>query len=127
MRILLVEPDFALALETERLLHGRDCNVFTTDLGEEAAHLPRRFDYDVMVLEPNTPDMPGSDVLDSLHASNVRLPVLIYSDPATVSRFGRGFGLGGDGHLAKPASKLDLMAAIDGAIRRFHAIARRPS
>lgn len=120
MRILLVEPDFALALETERLLHDSDRNVFTTDLGEEAAHLVRRFDYDIMVLEPNTPDMPGLDVLDSLRKYGVRIPVLILSDPATVNRLSRGFGFGADGYLEKPTGRSDLIAAIDAAFRRFH-------
>ena len=59
-------------------------NVYTTDLGEEGVDLGRLYDYDIILLDLNLPDMSGFEVLRSLRVSKVKTPILILSGVASI-------------------------------------------
>ena len=63
MRVLLIEDDRATAQSIELMLKSESLNVFTTDLGEEGVDLGKLYDYDIIVLDLNLPDMSGFEVL----------------------------------------------------------------
>jgi two-component system cell cycle response regulator CtrA len=69
MRVLLIEDDSGTAQSIELLLKSESFNVFTTDLGEEGLDLGKLYDYDIILLDLNLPDMNGFDVLRSLRVS----------------------------------------------------------
>ncbi|MBT6526587.1 MAG: response regulator, partial [Marinovum sp.] len=66
MRILLVEDDPTTAKSIEMMLTHANLNVYWTDLGEEAIDLAKLYDYDLLLLDLNLPDMDGHDVLRHL-------------------------------------------------------------
>ena len=78
MRVLLIEDDGSIAQSIELMLKSESFNVYTTDLGEEGVDLGRLYDYDIILLDLNLPDMSGFEVLRSLRVSKVRTP---NSDP----------------------------------------------
>ncbi len=59
---LLVEDDSATAQSIELMLKSESFNVYTTDLGEEAVDLGKLYDYDIILLDLNLPDMSGFEV-----------------------------------------------------------------
>jgi two-component system cell cycle response regulator CtrA len=61
------------------MLKSESFNVYTTDLGEEGVDLGRLYDYDIILLDLNLPDMLGFEVLRSLRVSKVKTPILILS------------------------------------------------
>src|SRR5438477_595608 len=63
MRVLLIEDDSATAQSIELMLKSESFNVYTTDLGEEGIDLGKIYDYDIILLDLNLPDMSGFDVL----------------------------------------------------------------
>jgi DNA-binding NtrC family response regulator len=63
---LLIEDDSATAQSIELMLKSESFNVYTTDLGEEAVDLGKLYDYDIILLDLNLPDMSGFEVLRSL-------------------------------------------------------------
>jgi two-component system cell cycle response regulator CtrA len=79
MRVLLIEDDSATAQSIELMLKSESFNVYTTDLGEEGADLGKLYDYDIILLDLNLPDMSGYEVLRSLRVSKVKTPILILS------------------------------------------------
>ena len=79
MRVLLIEDDSAAAQSIELMLKSEGFTVYTTDLGEEGIDLGKIYDYDIILLDLNLPDMSGFEVLRSLRISKVKTPTLILS------------------------------------------------
>jgi two-component system cell cycle response regulator CtrA len=84
MRVLLIEDDSATAQSIELMLKSESFNVYTTDLGEEGIDLGKIYDYDIILLDLNLPDMSGFEVLRSLRVSKVKTPILILSGLAGI-------------------------------------------
>jgi two-component system cell cycle response regulator CtrA len=118
MRVLLVEDDVATSQAMELMLRSEGLNVFPTDLGEEALSLAKLYDYDIILLDLNLPDISGYQVLQCLRDSKVATPVLVVSGMAAVQDRVKAFGLGADDYLVKPFHRDELIA-------RIHAITRR--
>jgi two-component system, cell cycle response regulator CtrA len=68
MRVLLIEDDSATAQSIELMLKSESFNFYTTDLGEEGVDLGKLYDYDIILLDLNLPDMSGFAHSDSLRA-----------------------------------------------------------
>src|SRR5476649_1674148 len=83
MRVLLIEDDSATAQSIELMLKSESFNVYTTDLGEEGVDLGKLYDYDIILLDLNLPDMSGFEVLRSLRVSKVKTPILILDRKST--------------------------------------------
>ena len=86
MRVLLIEDDAATAQSIELMLKSEAFNVYVTDLGEEGIDLGKLYDYDLILLDLNLPDMSGFEVLRSLRVSKVKTPILILTGLSPASR-----------------------------------------
>jgi len=118
MRVLLIEDDSATAQSIELMLKSESFNVYTTDLGEEGIDLGKIYDYDIILLDLNLPDMSGFEVLRSLRVSKVKTPILILSGLAGIGDKVKGFGFGADDYMTKPFHKDELVARIHAIVRR---------
>jgi two-component system cell cycle response regulator CtrA len=118
MRVLLVEDDTTVAQSIELMLKSENFNTFTTDLGEEGIDLGKLYDYDIILLDLNLPDMSGYEVLRSLRVSKVKTPVLVLSGMSSIEDKVKGLGFGADDYLTKPFHKDELIARIHAIVRR---------
>ncbi|MBW7922479.1 MAG: response regulator transcription factor [Rubellimicrobium sp.] len=118
MRILLIEDDPITSRSIELMLAHANLNVFATDLGEEGIDLAKLYDYDLILLDLNLPDMNGHDVLRQLRLARVDTPILILSGETDTDSKLRGFGFGADDYLTKPFQREELIARIHAIIRR---------
>ena len=118
MRVLLIEDDSATARSISLMLKSEGFNVYTTDLGEEGIDLSKVYDYDIILLDLNLPDMSGFEVLRSLRALKVQTPTLILSGHSGVEDKIKGFGFGADDYMTKPFHKDELVARIHAIVRR---------
>ena len=118
MRVLLVEDDSSMAKSIELMLSSEGFNTYTTDLGEEGLDLGKLYDYDIMLLDLNLPDMSGFDVLKKLRLAKVQTPVLILSGLKDISDKVKGLGYGADDYMTKPFEKEELVARIHAIVRR---------
>jgi len=118
MRVLLIEDDASTAKSIELMLTSEQFNVYTTDLGEEGLDLGKLYDYDIIVLDLNLPDMHGYDVLKKLRLSKVGTPILVLSGLSEIEDKVRALGFGADDYLTKPFYKEELIARIHAVVRR---------
>src|SRR6202051_4485516 len=118
MRVLLIEDDSAVAQSIELMLKSESFNVYTTDLGEEGVDLGKLYDYDIILLDLNLPDMSGFEVLRALRVAEVRTPILILSGLAGIEDKCKGLGFGADDYVTKPFHKDELVARIHAIVRR---------
>ncbi|WP_273790819.1 MULTISPECIES: response regulator transcription factor CtrA [unclassified Bartonella] len=118
MRVLLIEDDRAVTQSIELMLKSANFNVYITDLGEEGIDLGKLYDYDIILLDLNLPDMSGYDVLRTLRLAKIKTPVLILSGMNAIEDKVRGFGFGADDYMTKPFHKDELIARIHAVVRR---------
>lgn len=118
MRVLLVEDDPTTAKSIEMMLRHANLNVYSTDLGEEGVDLAKLYDYDLMLLDLNLPDMTGLEVLRQLRLARVDTPILILTGADDTDSKLKGFGFGADDYLTKPFHREELVARIHAIIRR---------
>jgi two-component system cell cycle response regulator CtrA len=118
MRVLLIEDDPTIAQAIVLMLEGERFNVYVTDLGEEGLDLGRLYDYDIILLDLNLPDMHGYDVLKKLRVAKVQTPVLILSGNNEMDSKVRSFGFGADDYVTKPFHREELVARIQAVVRR---------
>src|SRR5262245_19150615 len=118
MRVLLIEDDSATAQSIELMLKSESFNVYTTDLGEEGVARGKLYDYDIILLDLNLPDMSGFEVLRSLRVSKVKTPILILSGLAGIEDKVKGLGFGADDYMTKPFHKDELIARLHAIVRR---------
>ena len=118
MRVLLIEDEPTTAKAIELMLTTEGFNVYSTDLGEEGLDLGKLYDYDIILLDLNLPDMHGYDVLKKLRVAKVQTPVLILSGIAEMDSKIRSFGFGADDYVTKPFHREELVARIHAVVRR---------
>jgi len=118
MRVLLIEDDSATAQSIELMLKSEGFNVYTTDLGEEGVDLGKIYDYDLILLDLNLPDMSGMDVLRQLRVAKINTPIMILSGTAEIDTKVKSFGGGADDYMTKPFHKDELVARIHAVVRR---------
>jgi two-component system cell cycle response regulator CtrA len=119
VRVLLIEDDGATAQSIELMLKSGSFVVYTTDLGEDGIDLGKVYEYDIILLDLNLPDMSGFEVLRTLRASKVETPTLILSGLAGIEDKIKGLGGGADGYMTKPFHKDELVARIHSIVRRY--------
>jgi two-component system, cell cycle response regulator CtrA len=100
------------------MLKSESFNVYTTNFGEEGVDLGKLYEYDIILLDLNLPDMSGFGVLRSLRVSKVKTPILILSGVASIEDKVKGLGYGADDYMTKPFHKSELVARIHAIVRR---------
>ena len=118
MRVLLVEDDPTTSRSIELMLTHANFNVYCTDMGEEAIELGKLYDYDLILLDLDLPDMAGLDVLRQVRLARVDTPILILTGEDSTDAKLKGFGGGADDYLTKPFHRDELVARIHAIIRR---------
>src|SRR5258706_11105563 len=118
MRVLLIEDDSAMARSIELMLRSEGFNVYATDLGEQGIDLGKVYDYDIIVLDLQLPDMSGFDVVKALRKAKVQTPILVLSGNVVVDAKVKALGSGADDYMTKPFHKDELIARIQAIVRR---------
>ena len=118
MRVLLIEDDSSTAQSIELMLKAESFSVYTTELGEEGVDLAKVYDYDLILLDLNLPDMSGLQVLRNLRSGKIDTPVMILTGSSEIETKVKTFSGGCDDYMTKPFHKDELVARIHAVVRR---------
>lgn len=118
MRILLVEDDSRVASFIRRGLREEHYTVDVAPDGEEALFLAQTGEYDLIILDLLIPKRSGLDVLRTLRAERLTVPILILTAKDELQDRVHGLNAGADDYLTKPFEFEELLARVRALMRR---------
>jgi CheY-like chemotaxis protein/signal transduction histidine kinase len=121
-RLLIVEDDAAQRMTTRHKLRVLDAVVEEAADGRRAMDLLKRQPYDLVLLDLNMPVLDGYAVAEELRRgaspANRDVALVAYtSEPAHLARV-MTQRAGMDGFVSKPCSQMQLVGALEQALRR---------
>ena len=118
MRILLVEDDVKIASFVTKGLKQAGYAVDHAKDGEEGLHLALTEPYDAAIIDIMLPKLDDLSIIERMRREKIDKPVIILSAMRTVDDRVKGLQTGGDDYLTKPFSFSELLARVQGLIRR---------
>lgn len=118
MRLLLIEDDPWIGKTIEEGLHDECYAVDWLRDGQEADFALQVCNYDLLILDLNLPGKNGMNILRTMRASGVNVPVLIISGHDTKCARVEGLDAGADDFLVKPFAQEELQACVRALLRR---------
>jgi two-component system OmpR family response regulator len=118
MRILVVEDDKKIASFVQNGLREAGFAVDHAANGAEGLHLALTVPYDAAVVDIMLPVRDGLNMIEQIRQRKINTPVIILSAKRTVDERVYGLQVGGDDYMIKPFAFSELLARIQGLIRR---------
>ena len=117
MKILVIEDEKKLAAYLQRGLSEEGYVVDVCHDGVDGLHMAMEGTYDLLVLDGMLPGIDGLGVLAALRQGK-DMPVLVLTARVKVEDRVRGLQSGADDYLTKPFAFSELLARIEGLLRR---------
>lgn len=118
-KILLVDDDAGLCEHTSAYLASIEHHtVDVASCGNDAHTMATCSAYDLIVLDWELPDKTGIDVLRSLRAANIHVPVIMLTGKSKLEDKETGFLSGADDYLTKPFHQRELALRLRSLLKR---------
>ncbi len=88
------------------------------ETGRDALDFLRLYEYDLVLMDLNLPDMPGHEVVRMMRAADFKVPVLMLADAATPQAKAKALDQGADDFITTPCETEELLARIRAIVRR---------
>ncbi len=121
-RILIAEDEPRI---TRFLVKGLRAEGYATAVaadGDEALHLARSGEFDLMLLDLGLPKQDGLRVLSEIRRASVKLPVIVVTARGSADDIVTGLDSGADDYLAKPFRLAELLARVRARLRPLPAL-----
>lgn len=119
--VLIVDDESSIRRALHGTLEGMGFNVKDASTGEEAVHLVRDAEYDVVLLDINMPGMGGIKACREIRRSLPRLGILMLTVRDSEEDKVVALDAGADDYITKPFNIRELAARIRAAVRRSSA------
>ena len=117
-KILIIEDDIDLAKMVENYLTREKYNVMICQQGDQALHVVKEYQPDMVLLDLMLPGLDGLEILKEIRDTSV-LPVIIISAKETEVDRIIGLKLGADDYVTKPFSVKELVVRVESLFRRI--------
>lgn len=118
MRVLIADAQESTARALSIRLACEGMATETTDLGDDVVGMMKVYDFDVLVLDLDLPDMSGLKVVGQLRAAKISTPILMLAYDGKIETKTKALWSGADDYMTKPFH-------LDEVVARVHALARR--
>ncbi len=115
-KVLLVEHDREFCAYLSAVLFDEGYEVLPATTGEEAMRMALSHCPEIILLEPDLPDMDGMEVLKSVRQWSLR-PVIVLSEKSEEQMVADALDAGADDYITKPVGQIELLARMRAAIR----------
>jgi two-component system OmpR family response regulator len=122
MKILVIEDDPTVGQFVKRGLEEQRWGVDLVGDGEEGERLASSDNYDLVILDMRLPGKPGLQVLHSLRARGIVIPVLVLTAQDAVDAKVQTLRAGADDYVTKPFAFEELLARVEAVSRRPRAL-----
>lgn len=112
MKILLMEDELHLRQNIKKFLSLKGYSVDEFENGDEVLKNANPNDYDCMILDINTPEINGFELLEYIRNTDVATPALFISALTDVKKVLKAFELGADDYLKKPFDLAELEVRV---------------
>lgn len=118
MRILVIEDDTEMAGYIAKGLRQAGYFVDVVEEGSDGLFQAIREPYDLAIVDRMLPGLDGLSVVKALRSAGKQTPVLFLSAMGEVKDRVDGLRGGGDDYLVKPFAFSELLARVEGLLRR---------
>lgn len=117
-RVLVVEDEEAIAQGLALNLRRKGYEVDLAADGMEAVEMAGDRDYDLIILDVRLPRLDGFEVCQHLRRGDDFTPILILTARGQPDDVVYGLKLGADDYMVKPFDLAELLARVEGLLRR---------
>jgi DNA-binding NtrC family response regulator len=115
-RVLIVDDEPLVAEMLQAVVTALGYTARTAATGPDALRMLEEFSPDVVLLDMALPDVPGEIVLDSLHATHPRLPVVMLTGNTDTELARSTLARGAFDYIAKPFKLERLRQVLEAAV-----------
>jgi len=124
MRILLVEDDYQIGESLKSAMIMENYAVDLVSDGAKVIPMLRAGDYDLMVLDLDSPDVSGFEILKQVRDDNDPLPIVVLTARDSTQDKVTVFDMGADDYLTKPFDLEEMFARLRSLLRRSYGRSR---
>jgi len=117
-KLLIVDDDTALAGELAEWFELENHRTEVVYSGKDALQILTNFQFDVVLLDWNLPDLTGLEVCQEYRKAGGQARVLFLTGQGDVDSKEAGLDAGGDDYLQKPFDVRELTARVRSLLRR---------
>ena len=121
MKILVIDSNYAIseiiALSVE--VGWPEAQVLSAPTGKKGLHILENERPDIVLLDLNTPDASGFDILKEIRLFS-SVPLIALSVRNDEQDVVRALSRGADDYIVKPFRQMELLARIKAVLRRLH-------
>lgn len=117
-RILIVEDDAAVANLMRETLKAEFHDVELAYSGDDGLLLLNQFEFDLLVLDWELPNLSGIEICESYRKKGGMAPVIFVTARGDMSDKEKGFHTGADDYLLKPFDMRELTLRTQALLRR---------
>ena len=118
-RILLIDDDTKLATLLSQYFKQFSLELESATLPSQGFSLLDQYHYDLVILDIMLPEMDGFEVCKTIRKDN-DIPIIMLTARGEVMDRIVGLELGADDYLPKPFEPRELVARIQGVLKRTH-------
>lgn len=122
-KIMLVEDDAHLASRLKDSFSGEGHLLEVVSSGEDAMHLLRSFQFDILILDWTLPGMTGLDVCKSYRKNGGLANIILLTGRGDIADKEQALSYGADDYVTKPFDLRELFARVRSVLRRPHTLA----
>lgn len=118
MRVLIIDRDQSIADGLGGMLREAGYLSDHASTGEEGVSFSRLYEYDLVMLDIEQPDMNGVEILHRLRTNGMKVPIIVITAIMDMVTKVEALNLGADDYVTKPFHLNELLARVRAIVRR---------